>query len=367
MPPTNGTGLEELIEELNEDGSVLDIANNLRTQFALPTGPLMGAEFMPEERVNANKYTGGQLVQMAGEAQDLARHARVPYSRSFAVAKYEVALHDIGHGTDMDEADHDDLLDVLGLDVSMADAAQLLQLVLNGVTIPIVTKEERNRWQVFTRRVHERRANGNQAEDVPHPNPPGAVANVALDWADPNSDALDDLFARNDWLGGTSRIVMSTPMLTRLTGNAAVQRAVSSIVVVNGGQLVTQAQRTNLSELNNYLVGNGLPLIETYDRQHNGRRFLPANVAVFFGNTGQARSVDLPPVAGLAEGSQEVLANTVGRYAIGRVGGHRAADPGRIAKLIAKLEEMPYFVKAEGKTTSGPEVTAPKGFTSLVL
>ena len=132
-------------------------------------------------------------------------------------------------------------------------------------------------------------------------------------------------------------------------------------------QLVTQAQRTNLSELNNYLSANGLPAIETYDRQHNGRRFLPANVAVFFGNTGQARTGDLPAVAWLAEASQEVLPNTVGRYAIGRVGGHRASDPGRIAKLIAKLEEMPYFVKAEGKTTSGPEVTAPRGFTSLVL
>lgn len=360
------TGVEELIEELNEDGSVLDIANNVRTQFSLPTGPLLGAEFMPEERVRANKYTGGQLVQMAGEAQDLARHARVPYDRAFAVAKYEVALHDIGHGTDMDEADHDDLLDVLGLDVSMADAATLLNLVLNGVTIPIVVKEERNRWQVFTRRVHQRRANRDQAEDIPHPNPAGAVAQVALDWADPNADALDDMFARNDWLGGTSRIVMPTPMLNRFLGNAAVQRAVNSIVVVNNGQLVTQSQRTNLAEVNNYLSANGLPPIETYDRQHNGRRFLPANVAVFFGNTGQARAVDLPQTA-TAEAAQEVLPNTVGRYAIGRVGGHRASDPARIAKLIAKLEEMPYFVKAEGKTTSGPEVTAPRGFTSLVL
>jgi len=360
--------LSQLIATLTQNGTFNAMNASLRSQFGRGSRRYIGAELMPERLLPAdsnNVIRATTLLWRAVIAVDQPRYAPTVKRSSAVGGSQLLQTATAGAKADFTVQDADLLSSLRGDNLTIRDGPRVVELLTNGVIIPLVENVERHRWQAMVGAQVTLAGDNNYREVVNYSNPANSRVAIAPGaWAGGSYDALADYMARIAWLRNNGfepvRSVTSSTMLNKFLANQAVRASLGDIVINGGGTFSVTSPVPSLSKINQYFAANNLPPVETYDLQYRNMvgtgRFLPVDAWVITGSTGLNENVDL------GDNTQEMLENTLGYVAVGTVAGQGA--PGRYSRFVVE-EEYPPVAWAEGVQETLPIIQQPNGVTVM--
>lgn len=339
-----------LIAQLDAEGTLPSLANRPLGQFGTPERRYIGAELLPEQRVNENAYREENIKYRTIIANSGSRYSPTQKKKGALVGSFLVELGDSDIASELTAREYDSLIRLLNSNASMDAMANVINFIETTVNRPLIELNEKQRWDAIVNAQVQRRGDNGYSEDVQYPNPSGHRVVAAGSWSTDTYDPFDDIYAMADTLQGkgftVGRIISTRNVASILARNDKVRTRVGQDTGLNG--------RASLSAINLALGADGLPNIELYDllyRTNTGTgRFLPNDVFVMVATTGRDASLDLGDEI-------EVVPDTLGYTAIGRAAGQ--SGPGRVIRA-EHFENKPPRVEAEGWQTSLPVITEPE-------
>jgi len=356
--------LAALVTSLMTDGSFARLASNPLAQFGMPARSYLGATLLPEMMVEENAYREDAIKYRTVIANDGTRYSPAQKKGSEIIGSFLVELAHQDIATEMTGRAFDALIKLLGRNVSMEAAAQIVNFVDTTITLALAEKTELQRWQAIVGASVPLAGDNAYAETVAYANPVDHRAAAASVWSTDANDPFVDILTQVDLLASkgftVSRIIAPRTVISILAGNDKVKaRTGLPIVNVNGVISVNQARATTAA-INDALSRDGLPPIESYDLQYRTQTgsayFLARTVMVFIAETGRDAQIDL------ADLSPVVMRNTLGYAAIGRAVGQ--ATPGRVIRAEAFTNKPPR-IEAEGWQTSLPVIVEPEAIAVI--
>lgn len=358
--------LAALLDQMQADNSLVNIASDPRVQFGTANRRYLGAEVLPERTVTLNAYRENQIRFRTVVANHGSRYSPSQMKNGKIAGHFDVVLSNNNIADDFDSALYDQLLlAIAGQSGSVRDSvpamnavAQVERWIDRGINLPMVELNEVMRWQAIVDRVVKLRGDNGFSEDVNYPSYPELTFD-AIDWTNNANDPWDDLNKMIDAMAarGVSirRIITGRKVVSILAKNEKVRTRTGHVVVSATGQIRGTIGNADLASINSALQRDGLPPFELYDLQYRtqtgGDFFLKRNVMVFVGATDQSETIDL------GDGQIETLDGTLGYMAIGR--GTGRAVPGRYIRVEAK-EALPPSLFAEGWQASMPVIQEPE-------
>jgi hypothetical protein len=353
--------LYTLIDGMTRQGYFQRISANAAAQFGTQRRTLLGASILPERNVDENAF-----VEDAIRYRTVIANSGTRYSPSqkkgegLIVGTFQVILGDADIAREFTARDYDALIKVLGGGRTQEATLTLINwadMVLNRALVEL---NEAQRWDAILDASVVRRGDNGYVETVPFPNPSGHRANAGGTWSNNSYDPYTDITAMVDLLGTKgytcNRIITSRKVKNILLRNSMMINKLQKTVIINGsGQAVTSTGgRLTNADLDEFLVADGLPPIETYDLTYNTQaatvRFLRDTSMVFLATTGRDENV-------IVGDNVRPVTDTLGYFAIGRAAGQSA--PGRVMRMEA-FSNKPPRVEGEAWETGFPVITEPE-------
>lgn len=359
-----------LVEQMVQAGQFNRIVNNPLSQFGPPPQRYLGAELLPELEVPENQYTEEGLQFRTIVANDGTRYSPVQIKGGIIFGSVNVMLGETDIGSHFTGRDYDAFIRLLeqsgtGWQVGggvnrpgMQAIASMLNWGDTTLNLPLIVKNEVQRWQaIVNSQVIRTGANGYR-EVVNFLNPTGQRVNAAGAWSSNVYDPYNDLMAAMDYMIGLgytiSRIITSQQVLSKLANNALIRQRVGRLSLT-GGTITGLSGRASQARINEMLSEDGLPGIERYDRQYRTSTgsgyFLARDVLVMVATTGRDVEIDLGDLGPIP------LFNTLGYYGVGRAAGQ--SDPGRVTH-IQGFNNKPPRIEGEAWQTGFPVILSPQ-------
>lgn len=347
-----------LVMQMNASNAFRQVALNVASQFGAAGRRYVGATLLPERSVDELAYREDQVRFRTVIANDGTRYSSVQKKGGDLFASFLVELGNSDIGRELTARDYDALLRLLNTNQGMEAAATMIGWADTTLNAALLEHNELQRWQAIVAAKVERRGDNNYVEDVEYANPTNHRTAQTAAWSTDTTDILADLFAKADLLASkgytVSRLITSRNVLSIMAGNAKMQSRVGLATIGADGVIAMRAGRATREAINNVLQQDGLPPIETYDLQYrtsdSSGYFLPRDVVVMVGTTGDANEIDL--------GDQVVrLDDTLGYTAVGRAAGQPA--PGRVVRVEPKANKPPRL-EGEAWQTSLPVILHPE-------
>jgi hypothetical protein len=355
--------LYSLVTDMMEDGTFARLAANPLAQFGRPARQYLGASLLPERTVEENMFREDAVKYRTVIANDGTRYSPAQKKGNALVGSFSVELAHQDIATELTGREYDILVRLLGRGASMEAVAQLTEFV-DRTALGLVEKSELQRWQAIVNASVPLTGDNGYSETVSYSDPAGHRAAAGGTWSSDAYDPFTDILAMADLLQGkgytVSRIITSRTVLSILAGNDKVKaRTGLPVVNVNGTIGVSQA-RANQAAINDALMRDGLPAIETYDLQYATQTgtgyFLDRASFVMLATTGRDETLDLGDTA------PAVMQDTLGYLAIGRAVGQ--ATPGRVIRSEA-FSNKPPRVEVEAWQTSLPVILEPEAIAVI--
>jgi hypothetical protein len=362
--------IAQLVDELVNDGTFVDLANSPRVQFGDANRQYLGATILPEKPTTAkqgNIYRENGVQYLTIIANDGTRYSPVQLKEGIRTGSMLVELGHIDVGSEMSAENYDALLETL--DQDLPDLARVNLASFFNVTVNLALREkmERMRWEAICDAQVTRTTDMGILDTVVYSNPsghrvtiPSGSVAVPDGWFDPTLDPLQDIFDAVDFLRDKglipSRIFTSNRITSILRKHPKVQARVNNISLVNAGTLVQSQANLSAARLNNIMTQEGLPPIIEYNltyRQDVGtKRFMRDTAFVIVCETGRSERIDL------GDGEDFVTPDdTLGYTAIGRPAG---ASTSKIVTLAESFQTKPPRVELSGWATTLPVILNPE-------
>lgn len=354
--------LATFVQSLVDDGTIGLLAGNVRAQFGPQNRQYIGATVLPERQVPDNRGEEAQIRYRSVIANDGTRYSPVQLKTSGQLVgsfSYELGHQDIG--AQLDSRDYDALLQLLNTQSTQDAIATMVRFVDNSVVSPLVEVIEKQRWQALVDAQVTRVGDNGVSEIVDYPDPDGHRVAAGGDWWDDAYDPIDDIFGVNDMLEDKgmrlSRMIAGRRIVTQLSRNLQVRRRYAGVRVLSDADLF---DRLSPATVNQGLVSDGLPPIETYDLSYNTQdgsrlRFMPDDVLVFLCETPRDEEIIEPEQQGGEV--YRTLENTLGYTGIGRAAGQSTS--GRVV-YTESYQSKPPRIEVEGWQTSLPIIAEPE-------
>lgn len=355
--------LAAFLQQLQANGTLAAIRDNSAAQFGTPAQPYLGATLLPERIVPQNLFKEGNIRYRTVVANAGTRYSPVQIkSAGRLVGEFTVELSNSDIGLEMDSADYDAVLDLLGRQNNLDSAANVVMNLTDRAIAGLAMHNERMRWQAIVDAAVDLVGDNGYSETVSYPDAADTRVAVGDDWTDNTYDPYADILERTSYLAGkgyrVTRIIASTKVGAILGANEQIKGRFAPIARVVDSTVYTG--RLTAQGISAGLQADGLPPIELYDAlwfdQETSGRMLSDEVMVFIGAT------DNNVVIPVADGDTVQLANTLGYTAIGRAAGQQ--NPGRALRVAAN-ESKPPSVQIESWQTSLPVIQNPEALAIL--
>lgn len=353
------TDFRSLVTSLMDDGTVRTLALNPAAQFGIMPRRYLGAELLPERTVEENAYREDAIRFRTVIANDGTRYSPAQKKGANIVGSMLVELGNSDIANEFTSRDLDALIAMLNRNLSLDAAAVLTNWLEKTVNLPLVEKNELQRWQAIVNASVVRLGDNAYTETVTYSNPSGHRAAAGGTWSSDSYDPFDDILAMADLLEGKGytigRIITGRTVLSILAGNDKVKTRTGVATINTSGQITATAGRASRDAINGALERDGLPPIETYDLQYRTQTgsgyFLDRAAFVLVATSGRDETIDL------ADTDRLTMNDTLGYTAIGRAAGQAA--PGRVVRMES-FDNKPPRIEAEGWQTSLPVITEPE-------
>jgi hypothetical protein len=365
--------IKGLVEDMIRGNSFTSVVNDPLAQFGQEAAPFLLTDLLPEKEVPENEFVEEGIRYRTIIANAGTRYSPVQIKGGVITGSARVSLGNSDIGSHFTGADYDALLKLLARYSGSGGATrptmesmvnQILDWAELTLNQPLLVHNEVNRaMALFGAQVILTGDNGYR-EVVNLPNPSGARVAAGGQYSNDAYDPWPDIIARVIYLSDkgykVNRILTSGSVLTKLCNNAKI-RARAGVSSIVSGTVVGLPGAVSLARLNEMAVADDLPPFEKYDRVYftqNGYGYVtPRDEILFASLTGRDQRVergDMEPV---------VVNNTLGYTAVGRPAGQ--AEPGRVIKVIPKMDSKPPHVKGEAWQTSFPVVTDPEAVATI--
>jgi hypothetical protein len=350
--------LLSLVSRMRDEGKFQQIARNPLAQFQAPRRRYIGAELLPERRVNENRYREEDVKFRTIVANDGTRYSPAQKKSGDLIGSVDVDLGNSDIAREITGREYDALITLLSRNDNIQAIARITQWADTVLNRALLEKSEKERWEAFVNAQVVRRGDNNYEELVNFSNPAGHRVVPSTPWSDDTYDPFADIFGMLDFLSSkgyqVGRIVTSRQSVSKMANNAKVQARAGRIIVASGGGLQQSLGRADLATINSLLQADGAPPMELYDLQYRTQtgsaRFLPADAMTFFCLTGRDENIDTGDT-GLT------IQDTLGYYAVGRAVGQ--SDSGRVINMMPK-DDKPPRIEGEAYQTSFPVVLDPE-------
>lgn len=336
-------GLLEAAEE-----EVRLVVSNPLAMMGPPEDPFVGLQLMPERVVDENMFTETRINYKTVVANNGTRYSPVQIKGGAMVGEFDVKLFSSDIGAQLTAQDYEAIIKILrrynGSDIPMQAMMNLLRWVDKSLVQPLVVKNERMVWECVVDAAVPIEGDDGFKDTILISNPAGHRV-ASGNWADPNYNPLDDIYARADHMKSKgirpTRQFAGTPVVSKLLSHPKVITAAKGFITVDsGGNIVGSNNRLTLKALNEFLGENELPPVVKYDKTYNvqngpSRHFLKRDVWVMTGETDNSEEI---PVQ---DGDPLVIANTLGYVAVGRNAGYD--NSGRMVKTEAFDGKAPHI------------------------
>lgn len=355
--------LQSLIDELEADGHLANIATNPLAQFGTPNRQYLGATLLPERIVPQNEFKERGIRYKTIVANDATRYSPVQKKKGQMVGSMSVSLGESDIGNDLDSDEYDALIELLNSGTPLEQMTRVLDWVDTTLVRSLLEHNERHRWQAIVGAQVTRQGDGGYLETVSYSNPTGHRVNASSQWSNDANDPLEQIMEQADFMAGkgftVNRIIIPRPVLSILTGNAKIQARRGSTVINLGGTLTVANQRMSRQALAGVFNDQDLPAPEVYDLQYNtptaSHHFLSRNVMVMVATTGRDQSIDFGD-------DVELLTDTLGYDGIGRPAGQ--SSPGR-AIVLETFRDKPPRIQGQMWQTELPVILDPEAISVI--
>lgn len=366
-----------IVSSLAQSNVFYQLINDPLAQFGPPNANYLGAELLPEKRVETNEYTEQAIRYRTVIANDATRYSPVQKKGNVLSGSMKVSLGNSDTGSELTGADYDALIKLIEQSRSTAGAPggnvdrpgmmameQILKWVDLTLNRPLLELNEYQRWQALANASVVRQGDDGYTETVTYPNPTGHRVSVGGTWSNNSYDPYTDLMAKVEFLATkgftVNRIVSGSDVRSILSLNAKMTARVGRLGVTAGSVVNNPAGRATLAEINEAFGRDNLPPLELYDRQYRTQTttgyFAPRGTMFLFATTGRDASIDRGDLEPLT------MENTLGYTAVGRATGQSA--PGRVVRTEA-FENKPPRIEGEAWQTSLPVIQEPEAVVVL--
>jgi hypothetical protein len=357
--------LRTLINTMQADGSFLTVTSNPLAQFGTAARRYVGAEILPLRFVPENAFREANVKYRTVIANSGTRYS--PAQKKGGVGLVGDVLVELGNidiARELTAVELDALQHLLrsGLDAEAAD--KLLGWYDMSVVRAIMETIEQQRWQAIVDGSVVRTGANGYNETIAYSNPSGHRAAAGGSWSSDAYDPFDDILAMNNLLSSKgyrlTRIITSTPVITKMAGNEKVARRTGALSISASGTIELLSGFATRDAINNVMTSNGLPALEVYDltyRTEDGtaNRFLDDGAMVFVAETGQDEPI-------VFNNATKILPNIVGYSAVGRPVGY--GQPGFGTHIEFKTDKPPR-IEAEAWTETLPVITEPESIAVI--
>jgi hypothetical protein len=353
--------LTTILDNLRADGTLQRIAVDPRTQFGIVgQPPLMGATILPEVTVPANAFTETEIRYRTFVANDGTRYSPVQKRPSgLLTGEFTVVLGNSDVGADFTAKDYEGLLRYLQSNQDMTATAAVINWVLRSINLPLVVKNEVQRWQAIVGASVVRAGDNGYSETVTYSNPAGHRVSAGGTWSNNTYDPYDDIQAGANKLYDkgflVGRIITTRKVLTIMARNAKIASRAGQVRVLSNTDIIGRA---TIADINQMMQADGLPAFETYDNTYEDlsgiKRYLAEGTMIFIATTGRdiaTQAAGTFPLPAFQRGTE------LGYTAIGTATGQ--LNPGRVVRVEA-YENKPPRLEGEGWQTSLPVLTEPE-------
>jgi len=360
----NEYSIPGLVNTLIERDVFNKVLNNPLAQFGPPERTYLGPTILPEQTVEENEYTDDQVRYRTVVANDGTRYSPVQIKQSVMFGSISVRLGHQDIGSQLTAKDYDTLNRMLArAGQAGMGTFEAMQRVLrwSDLTLlrPLLDKQEKQRWEAIVDASVPIVGDNNYTDTFTYVNPTGHRVATGGDWANDSYDPLDDIIAGLNFLQGkgyrAKRFITSLTVRNKMLGNDKIRNRVGSIQIASGS-VVGFPGRVTPGALNQIMLDNEMPGIETYDLQYRTQSttgwFLKRTVFVIIAETDRTIDLDL--------GDNQILPiqNTLGYYGIGTAQGE--STPGRISHVKAITDEKPYRLQGQAWQAGLPVVLEPE-------
>jgi hypothetical protein len=352
--------IASLVNTLMEDGTVRALALNAAAQFGVQPRRYIGAELLPERTVPENAYREDAIRYRTIIANSGTRYSPTQKKGGDLMGSFLVELGNSDIARELNARDYDALIRLLNTTPSMDGTATLLSFADRVLNLALVEYNEKQRWEAIVNASVVRVGDNAYSETIAYPNPANHRAAAGGTWSSDAYDPFNDILAMADLLEGkgfsVGRIITSRAVVSILSGNDKVKTRTGVATINTTGQIAATPGRASRDRIDEALMRDGLPPIETYDllyhTQAGSGRFLPAGSFVLVATTGRDETIEL------ADAAEDLVINdTLGYVGVGRATGQAA--PGRVIRMESKQDKPPR-VEGEAWQTSLPVITEPE-------
>lgn len=352
-----------LLSNMRASGVFEALRLNTAAQFGSRERRYLGATILPEKLVNENSFTEETIEYRTVVANDGTRYSPVQIKGGALVGEFDVKLAEQDIGSVFTSREYDALRMMLRNNLTMQAEAQLTRWFDMSIVRALIEKIEKQRWEAIVDASVPLRGDNSYTENVAYSDPTGHRALIVSQFTDNTVDPLVAIYERAAFLRGKgmqlARIITSDAVRQKILNNTKILARTGPIIINQSSALVNAYGAGSAAGLNNILVGEGLPAIETYDLMYRTttgtQRFLKAGVMVFIAATGRDESIDRGDAI-------EILPDTLGYAAVGRPAGKDG--PGRALEAEA-FSRKPPRIEGEGWQTSLPVITQPEAIATL--
>lgn len=313
---------------------------------------------MPQNAFRENSVNYRTVI-----ANDTARYSPVQIKASGLAGSMLVELGESDIGSPFTAEMYDTLRGLLDGNQTMEGIAQLTNWADVTLNLPLIELNELQRWQAIVDAQVIRRGDGEYMDTVQYPNPTGHRVAQSAPWSTDTTDIFEQIFTVAEMLKGKgfnlSRIITSTPVLSKMGLNANVRTRTGVATINPAGQISATSGRATAEVINAILQRDDIPPIEVYNQQYRTQTgtgyFLKRDVMVFIAATGRDQVIDLGD-------DEDLMPDTLGYMAIGRAAGQAA--PGRVIRM-EQFESKPPRIDGEAWQTALPVITEPESLAVL--
>lgn len=395
--------IAELVRDLQDTGEFDRVRLDPLAQFGPEGNPYLGSTLLPEVVRDSNAYTETQIRYQSAIALDGSSYSPAQLSPGgHLIGEFDVKFGLTNIADQMNAQFYEGLRKLLmqsgsSTNADIEAAAQLIQWMDKSLTIPMLKKNELQRWQAIIDASVPRKGSNGYVETVSYPNPAGHRITVGggsvgspTGWfsrqTDPTAalywDPWNDLFAvkREAARKGyrINRIISAYEPGHLLAQHPVTTTRLSGITINVTGSLDRAIRVNSFDSLNAELQANELPTWEIYDRTYdypitNGdgeREFTFSRYleradywpVIMVCTTGRDQVIDLGDRSTVSNVIQ--LQETLGYYGVGRVVGQ--GSTGR--HLYTEVSEKhPVGMYAEMLQMGLPVITEPEAIFVLKI
>lgn len=384
--------LTELVALAKKQRVFEDIASSPALQFGTKKEPFLFSELMPEVKKMNNSFEDHSI-----EYFSLIGNAGSDYSPSQLnpggqlVGSFLVRMGKSDQADTMSAQAYDTIMDILALsgdstnNRDLAAMAELTKWYDRAIAQPLMRLGEKYRADaVIDAQVLRTGSNGYQ-ELVRYPDPPGQRVNVPSGTAaaptgwygsDPTYSVLRDLVSVKRAMKAKGRdlvkIISNYEGFSLFMSHPSTANLFSGVSLAPGtNQFSPTIGAVTDRGINDLLATYEMPNWTVYDRTYNFRdaagaiqsaKFTERSTyipIILISSTGQDQRIDL----GLDK--PLILENTLGYYALGRLGGQ--ASPGRVTNNKMTADQYPEILRSEMLEMALPVISSPQSIYVLKI